>query len=263
MKQLRWILASQFGIDVGLALRGVLRTPGFLRDRAKFRKLGGTTEEWRPCLHDRSAASGDARGEYFWQDLYVAQKIHRAAPTRHIDVGSRVDGFVAHVASFRQLDVVDIRPLNSDIPGVRFLQCDMTAPTLPATLRADSVSCLHAIEHFGLGRYGDPLDPTGHIRGFGNLAAMTLAGGTLYLSLPVGRPRVQFNANRVIDPRAVFEWAHTAGMAVAELALVHEGQAPQIQLEPLASAERAARLDYALGIYVLRKPAPASALLGA
>jgi hypothetical protein len=29
----------------------------------------------------------------------------------------------------------------------------------------DSLSCLHALEHFGLGRYGDPIDPRGHEKG--------------------------------------------------------------------------------------------------
>jgi hypothetical protein len=262
LSRLRWVLRTQFGLDAGVALRGVRGTPRFLSDWLRFRHLGGTTTEWVPCLHDHSAPSGDARGEYFWQDLYVAQKVFRASPVRHIDVGSRVDGFVAHVAAFRQLDVVDIRPLASDIPGVRFLQHDMMGDAPPASLQADSVSCLHALEHFGLGRYGDPLNPRGHERGFRNLAAMTLAGGSLYVSVPVGKPRVQFNANRVADPREVFEWADAVGMTIEEFALVSEGKAPQVQLDQCAGAERAARLDYALGIYVLRKPTPPVPALG-
>lgn len=263
LSRLRWVLCTQFGLDAGIALRGIRGTPRFLLDWFRFRHLGGKATEWLPCLHDRSAPSGDARGEYFWQDLYVAQKLFRAAPARHIDVGSRVDGFVAHVAAFRQLDVVDIRPLESDIPGVRFFQHNMIDDAPPASLQADSVSCLHALEHFGLGRYGDPLDPRGHERGFRNLAAMTLAGGSLYLSVPVGRPRVQFNANRIVDPREVFKWAAGAGMTVEEFALVSDGQAPQIQLDPAAAAERAARLDYALGLYVLRKAVASSPPLDA
>ena len=56
-----------------------------------------------PCLRDRYEAGGVASGHYFHQDLLVAQWLNAANPQRHIDVGSRVDGFVAHVAAFREI----------------------------------------------------------------------------------------------------------------------------------------------------------------
>jgi hypothetical protein len=40
----------------------------------------------------------------------------------------------------------------------------------------DSISCLHALEHFGLGRYGDRLDPNGHETGFLKLLDMLKPG---------------------------------------------------------------------------------------
>jgi SAM-dependent methyltransferase len=111
-----------------------------------------------------------------------------------------VDGFVAHVASFRKIDVIDIRPLPDDIPNVYFKQANMMEK-LPFELEecCDSVSCLHALEHFGLGRYGDPVDPTGWKKGFNNLSAMLQVGGRLYLSVPVGPSRVEFNSHRVFS----------------------------------------------------------------
>lgn len=72
---------------------------------------------------------------------------------------------------------------------------------------ADSLSCLHAIEHFGLGRYGDPIDPQGHIKGFRNICRMVKMGGRLYVSFPVARKRgVIFNAHRVFEPHDIFNW---------------------------------------------------------
>jgi SAM-dependent methyltransferase len=62
-----------------------------------------------------------------------------------------------------------------------------------------SLSCLHAIEHFGLGRYGDPIDFEGHIKGLDSLHAILKPGGTLYLSCPIGPQRIEFNAHRVFD----------------------------------------------------------------
>ena len=51
-----------------------------------------------PCLGDRYDPSGAASGHYFYQDLLVARRIYERRPVRHVDVASRVDGFVAHVA---------------------------------------------------------------------------------------------------------------------------------------------------------------------
>src|SRR5439155_9836158 len=94
---------------------------------------------------------------------------------------------VAHVATFREIDVLDIRTVHDSIPNMRFLRADLMA-TLPAELVgcADSASCLHALEHFGLGRYGDPIDYQGHIKGLLNLHRMLEPGGRLYLSVPIG-----------------------------------------------------------------------------
>lgn len=205
-------LARLVGLDPVKGLTTLRRLPRFFRQRSQFRELcaaaaaSGARAEgqlaWRegklyPCLTDDLDQSGTASGAYFHQDLYVAQKVFEASPRRHLDVASRVDGFVAHVASFRPIEVLDIRPLSVSIPNVTFRQADLMR--LPEDLReaADSVSCLHALEHFGLGRYGDPLDADGHRKGFDSLAAMVAPGGRLYLSMPIGPQRYEFNAHRV------------------------------------------------------------------
>jgi hypothetical protein len=65
----------------------------------------------------------------------------------------------------------------------------------------DSISCLHAIEHFGLGRYGDPIDPEGHIKGFNNIVRMPKPDSRLFISVPIAsRTQVCFNAHRVLRP---------------------------------------------------------------
>src|SRR5581483_400021 len=99
----------------------------FMRQRASSRSGGDfAVGDDRACLADRFAAAGEARGHYFHQDLLVASWIHAAAPARHVDVGSRVDGFVAHVASFRPVDVIDIRPLATSWEQITFHQRDIT-----------------------------------------------------------------------------------------------------------------------------------------
>ena len=192
--------------------RRLAKIPTFRRDRAKFESaLAGQSAQWPfgplyPCLDDGGDSAGTTGGHYFHQDLYVAQKIHEAGPSNHLDVGSRIDGFVAHVAAFRAVDVVDIRPLISPNSRIRFHQVDfMDQAKVERLGKWESVSCLHALEHFGLGRYGDPIDPDGWIRGLESLAKVTEVGGTLYLSVPIGRQRIEFNAHRVFGVGTLLE----------------------------------------------------------
>ena len=153
-----------------------------------------------PILDDAKKESGIGDKIYFFQDLYVAQEIFKVQPVRHVDIGSRVDGLIAHVASFREIEMFDIRPLSSSIRNVKFTKCDLMETLSPDLIECtDSLSCLHAIEHFGLGRYGDPIDVNGHLKGFSNLAKMVKTGGTFYFSVPLGPLRVEFNAHRVFS----------------------------------------------------------------
>lgn len=231
------------------ALLHLRHLPRFARDLRRFRAAGGRVDGVMPILSDFTAHGGTALGHYFHQDLLVAQAIFEHAPDRHVDVGSRVDGFVAHVASFRTIDVLDIRPMPaSDHPNIRFVQADITR--LPPELRGEwpSVSCLHAAEHFGLGRYTDPIDPEGHWRGIDGLAALVRPGGRLYIGLPVGRPRVLFNAHRILDPRAVPEHLGDSFELLAFHWIRDDGT-----LTRDARPEEAREGRYGCGVYVLRR----------
>lgn len=208
---------------------------------------------FRPCLHDWYEEGGATTAEYFWQDLHVARKIFRANPQRHVDVGSRVDGFVAHVAAFREVQVFDIRPLSNLIPGVDFRQADVTHLSDIHFDYCDSLSCLHALEHFGLGRYGDPVDPQGYEAGLNNMAKMLQSGGVFYLSVPVGRARVEFNAHRVFDPIALVRLASSYSLRLCDLAWVESGR-KLFQSESLnRDLEKLSQLEYSLGIFTFIK----------
>lgn len=180
----------------------------FRADLAEFKSKGGKVARIHPIISDYASKAGTATGAYFHQDLLVASLVHAANPRRHIDVGSLVNGFVAHVASFRRIELIDIRPLPaSEHENLVFTQADLMKRDPAQEGIADSVSCLHAIEHFGLGRYGDSIDPQGHITGFRNIARMVEPGGTFYISFPIGTAtEVQFNAQRVFHHRDVLGW---------------------------------------------------------
>lgn len=177
-------------------------------DMRRFQQLGGVVTHHFPILSDYDDQAGTASGHYFHQDLLVASLIHKDNPQRHIDIGSRIDGFVAHVASFRRIEVLDVRDLgDTGHDNISFIQANLMEEANANEAVTDSISCLHALEHFGLGRYGDPLDPQGHIKGFKNIVRMLQSGGTLYISFPIGQSNeVHFNAHRVFDPEEIFKW---------------------------------------------------------
>ena len=199
-------LGALFGFDPMRGYHAMSALRGFLVDLRELRRQSQRSSRpmpfgrLYPCLEDKYDSSGVASGHYFHQDLLVARRIFVSQPETHIDVGSRVDGFVAHVASYRQVSVIDIRHLDSKVENIRFVQADLMRP-LPEHLLAasDSVSCLHTLEHFGLGRYGDPLSFDGYLMGLANLFALAKDGGMVYVSVPIGAERIEFNAHRVFS----------------------------------------------------------------
>jgi hypothetical protein len=256
--KLHWLLSSQLGFDPRIFLRSLRGLPAYFLDRAAFRKAYAGKMKIMPCLHDRYEEGGATKNEYFWQDLLVARSIHEAKPVKHVDIGSRVDGFVAHVASFRDCEVFDVRPISNAVPGVVFRQADLMNPdSLPHTARGggycDSLSCLHALEHFGLGRYGDPVNPFGYQRGLANMANLLQPGGTFYLSTPIGQERVEFNANWVFDPRSIVSCAETSGLKLKKLIVITAASGPQASGIDAESLAALALPHYQLGLFMFTK----------
>jgi hypothetical protein len=56
---------------------------------------------------------------------------------------------VAHVLSFMPVSVMDIRPLTSNVPGLTFVQADAINLLGISDGSVESLSSLHATEHFG------------------------------------------------------------------------------------------------------------------
>jgi hypothetical protein len=248
------LLSSQFGIAPRNLLKSIGAMPRYLRDWRRFRRVYSGPMTLLPCLHDWDVKADATHNEYFWQDLIVARWIFEARPRKHVDVGSRIDGFIAHVASFREVEMFDVRSVSRTVSGVTFTQADMMQP-LPGAVEGycDSLSCLHAIEHFGLGRYGDPLDSIGYERALANMAQLVATGGSLYLSTPIGRERVVFNANRVFDPRTIIRCAQSNRLQLQRLTLISADGV--VTGEDLSDSNllRLAEVDYNLGLFTFRK----------
>lgn len=143
---------------------------------------------------------------YFWQDLWAARLIHENAPEKHFDIGSRVDGFIAHLLSFRkEVFLIDIRPLPYEVDGINFVQGDATNLNEIPDESIESLSALCSLEHFGLGRYGDPIDPEACFKAFDAIQRKIKSGGFAYISVPIGREHVEFNGCRIFYAKTVLD----------------------------------------------------------
>lgn len=183
----------------------------FKRDKIRYNSLNTRKNfiardenDW-PVIRDKFAEAGSINN-YFWQDLWAARLIHQNLPEVHYDIGSRLDGFIAHVLSFGiPVKMIDIRPFPEEVEGLDTIVGDATDLLEFADDSIESLSALCSIEHFGLGRYGDPIDPEACFKCFKAIQRKLKPGGNLYLSLPIGKERVEFNAHRVFYASTVVE----------------------------------------------------------
>ena len=189
-------------------LSGLARYPRYFRDWRQYSKMEGAEpirlSDTYPCLFDNKAKTR-IDSHYFYQDIWAFKKIQQLKPKLHVDVGSNVN-FVGFLTVITKVHFVDIRPL--DAPGLTNIESIkgsiLELPYESGSL--ESVSCLHVAEHIGLGRYGDPLDPLGTWKAAKELSRSLAKGGNLFFSLPVGKPRLCFNAHRIHSPKQILDY---------------------------------------------------------
>ena len=228
-----------------LALPGL---PRYVLDWIAFRRQqGGIAASWRdtfPQLDDRLLKT-PFDPHYFFQGNWLARRLALNPPVRHVDIGSSVltiGVLSAHVP----IIFVDYRPLEAPQSGLIPVGGDIVRlPFADASLA--SVSCLHVIEHIGLGRYGDPLDAEGACRAATELQRVLGPRGKLYLSTPIGRERVCFNAHRVFSVSTILEMF--SQLCLVEFSYVDDGG----RLHQNVSPDSVPSLDYGCGFFEFGK----------
>lgn len=150
-----------------------------------------------PIIKDKYAKNS-GMSEYFWQDLWAAKHIISEGVQEHYDIGSSVAGFIAHLlAANIKVNMIDVRPFQGKAEGLSTIVDDATMMDHFEDNSISSLSALCSLEHFGLGRYGDPVDPEACFKCFKQIQKKLKRGGKLYISVPVATDRVQFNAHRI------------------------------------------------------------------
>lgn len=218
--------------------------PRFFVEMKRFRALAPDQSvpwsETYPCLLDRLDWT-PFDPHYFFQAAWLVRKLARTKPSLHVDVGSSVM-MINVVSAIVPLVFLDYRPLKVCLSGLQSIAGN--AVSLPFRDESiSSLSCLHVIEHVGLGRYGDPLDPLGAQRAAQELERVLKPGGHLFLSVPVGRERVCFNAHRVYAPATIRSFMPT--LRLKSFALVDDSG----RYHEAADEQKAIRLEYGCGLF--------------
>jgi SAM-dependent methyltransferase len=156
--------------------------------------------ERKPCLYDKTSTTLFDR-HYIYHPAWAARILAKIRPKKHIDISSTL-AFSTLISAFIPVDFYDFRPANIQLSDFEARKADLTA--LPFKNNSvTSLSCMHTIEHIGLGRYGDKLDPNGDLKAIKELKRVLAIGGTLLFVVPIGKPKIIFNAHRVYSLKQI------------------------------------------------------------
>lgn len=182
----------------------------FFPEYYNFKKLalddGRFEINWKnlfPILTDDTSDTGFDR-HYVYHTSWAARKLKEINPEKHIDISSSL--YFAGIASaFINIEFYDYRPAELYLSNFDSKRCDLL--DLPfADNTIESLSCMHVVEHVGLGRYGDPLDAKADLKGIEQLIRVLAYGGSLLFVIPIGNPRIAFNAHRIYSKEQILNY---------------------------------------------------------
>jgi SAM-dependent methyltransferase len=211
---------------IGFVFRSVKNICGyvsFLADFYRYKKQSSHNRFrfptlWRDrkvCLQDRTEVITFNR-HYVLHTAWAARILARTLPEEHVDISSSLQ-FVTVVSAFIPTRFYDYRPVDIEVSGLQPHVGDLLA--LPfSDASVPSLSCMHVIEHVGLGRYGDPIDSEGDLKAISELKRVLATKGNLLFVVPVGRPKVVFNAHRVYSYNQIIDYF--SGLELKEFALI-------------------------------------------
>ncbi|HMO77666.1 MAG TPA: DUF268 domain-containing protein [Candidatus Paceibacterota bacterium] len=236
-------------------VRNILFTPFVLVDYWHFKSKDSKSRfsySWRtfyPQIFDKTKLTGFDR-HYVYHTAWAARKVKEINPERHTDIASSLY-FPGIVSAFVPVDFYDYRPAPLHLSNLRTEHADLTNLHF-ADNSLPSLSCLHTIEHIGLGRYGDPIDPGGDQKACSELSRVLAPGGSLLFVTPVGNTgMIQFNAHRIYTYEQVVELFPTLTLKEFSFVPEHGNEGVKENAKP----EDLKNETYACGLFVFTKPA--------
>ncbi|MDD2734699.1 MAG: DUF268 domain-containing protein [Desulfuromonadaceae bacterium] len=200
-----------------------------------------------PCLKDKTKSTGFDR-HYVFHPAWAARILAETRPEYHIDISSSLY-FCTLVSAFLPVQFYDYRPANLALSGLNSASADLLALPFPDNSVA-SLSCMHVVEHVGLGRYGDQIDPDGDLKAISQLKRVLAQGGNLLFVVPIGQPRIMFNAHRIYAYRQII--GYFSDLKLVEFSLIPD-KSEDGGLIRNASQEQSDAQSYGCGCFWFRK----------
>jgi SAM-dependent methyltransferase len=159
--------------------------------------------EYYPCLFDNISHT-PLEPTYFFQDSWAAKHIFDLKPIHHYDIGSSAKT-IGILSQFIPITMIDIRPIELKLPNLFFKEGSILE--LPFEDNSiETLSSLCVVEHIGLGRYGDPIDPFGSEKAIKELKRVLKVDGVILFSVPVdSENKIYFNAHRAFTRDYILE----------------------------------------------------------
>jgi SAM-dependent methyltransferase len=173
--------------------------------------------DFKPRILDKTVKTGfDAH--YVYHTSWAARKVREINPARHVDISSSLY-FSGIVSAFIAVDFYDYRPAELKLSGLTSAHADLNTLHF-ATESVPSLSCMHTVEHIGLGRYGDTIDAQGDLKAIAELKRVVTKKGSLLFVVPVGEPKIEFNAHRIYSYEQVMEYFGDGNFILKEFSLI-------------------------------------------
>ncbi|RPI21048.1 MAG: DUF268 domain-containing protein [Chloroflexota bacterium] len=233
--------------------RNIYRRIRYVGEFNRFVSLQKETDErfspleWKyryPCLNDRMSVTPFDR-HYTYHPAWAARILAELRPARHIDIASSLT-FCTMVSAFIPVEFYDYRPAMLSLSNLECKRGDLLALPFPDN-SVESLSCMHVVEHVGLGRYGDPLDPDGDLKAIAELKRVVKKGGSLLFVTPVGRPNIRFNAHRIYSYDQIL--SSFSDLQLRQFALVDDKGQFILDADP----DYASRQQYGCGCWWFQK----------
>ena len=137
-----------------------------------------------------------------WWDFecaFAAEHIARVKPTNILDIGS-IRSFITGLLAYYDVTTVDVRKRDPLLANETVITSDAKRLDLPDA-SFDVILSMCALEHFGLGRYGDELDVDADTKAFAEMVRVLRPGGRLIFTTTLrnGEPVVAFNEQRIYN----------------------------------------------------------------
>ncbi|MHC1716409.1 MAG: DUF268 domain-containing protein [Candidatus Dojkabacteria bacterium] len=184
---------------------------------------------------------------YIYHPAWAMRVLKRINPKEHVDISS-ILSFSTMASAYFKIKYYDYRPADIQLSNLVSGRADLT--NLPFENESiESLSCMHTIEHIGLGRYGDKIDPEGDRKAMSELKRVLKKGGSLLIVVPVGRKRVLFNSHRIYSYEQMLE--EFKELELKEFAIVPDDTKEGIKLN--VGGDFVNSQNYACGCFWFKK----------